>query len=428
MRNTISNFKSYVPDLPRDLVESGHVVGNSRNFRVQEGFLTSKDGYEKLQTAALSSRPVGFYDFEKLDGTKILIALCTDDVYRWDASAKKFKFLTAIYIVGQVSCAGETTTVEGDAAVTADDWSDEIAAGDYIGFGSNDPDDITTWYRIDSVTDEDTLELTENGPDTDGAVDYVIRKVYTATESLRWECETFYDGTEAKNLLILTNGVDAMLYWDGDTTTPTYLAEITDAPVAKHLAQLGGRLIALNIVSVGGDIGSALPYTYIGSGVADYDGWNDADDALFQEIYNTPTQIMFAEPFLDYLCVAKEDCIAVLQTTQDPDLPISYSVPVRSEGSLLPTAGKLGQFIGIVTNNDIKLFDGTAQLKSIAHGKVRKTILTLLNAESSSVAHSCSFERYKEWRLYLPSTGHTTPDMVWIYNWEDDLWFFDDEA
>ena len=104
-------------------------------------------------------------DFEAFNGREYI---AVNGLYRWDGF---------YYAVGTASCAGGTTTVKG-VNTTWGTGTSVVKPGDSIFFKVGG-----TWssnYTISTVTDNNTLKLTANGPNTGGSVDYIIARVHNA--------------------------------------------------------------------------------------------------------------------------------------------------------------------------------------------------------------------------------------------------------
>lgn len=86
-------------------------------------------------------------------------------VVRWANKA-------AIYSTGTVAVSGTAVTGNGTA------WlSGGIALTTLIGFGSTDPDQITTWYNIDSITSDTALVLSTSAGTIGAGSSYVIKNI-----------------------------------------------------------------------------------------------------------------------------------------------------------------------------------------------------------------------------------------------------------
>jgi len=202
------------------------------------------------------------------DGNDYLLFFTSKDIYRLDPSDSTYKFLTPLDTTGTVTCAAGTT-VEGVGV----DWvTTGIKAGDKIGFETTDPDAVTTWYTVASVTDLDTLELTGNGPTVAG-VTYVIRLLLQGSSTTYMynifnPVKNAATGTN-QNIGLYCNFVDYPLWWNGDTST--YFAELTGANAAnqdykaKFCIYFGGRTVLLNTKESGMEFPRRIRWTIAGA-------------------------------------------------------------------------------------------------------------------------------------------------------------------
>ena len=421
-------WKGYYPDLPADAIPDGGLTKPSKNFRVIDGVLKSKAGYSKMQTSALLGIPLLFYKHVKVDTTEVLIAFTTTDIYYWDDANTTFKMITELYNTGTVSVT-ESTADSGiyDTVTLADgtfdtSWDDNNTC--YIGFDTDDPDAITTWYEVQSIdsTTQLTLKDTLSAGKTD--VKYVLRKTYNAQLNRRWHCTSYYDAGEDENLLVATNGYDNPIKWTG-TGRCTDLGG--NPPKAKYIGQLGGNLIFGNVSSIpSGTTGTATPYTLIWSDTADAETWDGTGSSGYQELYETAGEIKIIAPFGDYLAIVKTDAIIIMWATGSADEPFNFKTIVRGQGAAFDTYGIVNQLLAIITKDDIVLFDGTPQLKSIAQGKIRRSFFEGLDYNKAYMVHSVYAPRYDEWRIYVPKLDANYPSETWVYRIKENEWCYDD--
>ena len=112
------------------------------------------------------------------------------------------------YSTGTVAVSG--TAVTG----TSTAWqTNRYAVGARIGFGSTNPDSITTWYRISTITDDTNIVLNENAGTINAGTAYVIDelRIYTTTTN----------ATAANGGLYVAKGVNFGDFQTGGTTIAT---------------------------------------------------------------------------------------------------------------------------------------------------------------------------------------------------------------
>ena len=417
-------LKGLYSDLPQDMAPDGALIAGSKNFRIISGTIFAKPGYELIQASTLIGTPQLVHEHEDIQGTKSLLVMTTSDIYVWDDSNAEFDFLTPRYNTGTATCAGSTKDVEGSGT----NWDPEIDDGDWIKFDTNDIDGTgtpDTWYEIDSVTDDTNLVLVLNGPDTGGAVNYVVRKIYGGSTVNRWEAANYYDSSADENLLIATNGADVVQKWDPDNT---YMEDLGGTPPqARHVAVVAGLLVLGNITVVSGT-GTDLPYTVIYSPPADAEAWDGGatDDANYQELYRTTGAVNFMAPFADYLLIGKEDCLIMAKGTGDVTAPLDFDYVVMSGGSISPAYCMTPRGILYLGASDIFVYTGTGQPTSIAYGKIKETLFDNFNFSKKHVVTSEFSPRYNEWRLSVPSRDADLPDITYIYRIVENEWCYDD--
>jgi hypothetical protein len=79
------------------------------------------------------------------------------------------------YTTGTVGVSG--TAVTGSGTV----WNTGLSVGSRIGFGSTNPDDITTWYQISAIGSDTSITLTSSGGTISAGTSYVIQDLMILT-------------------------------------------------------------------------------------------------------------------------------------------------------------------------------------------------------------------------------------------------------
>jgi len=419
-------FKGYYPDLPPDMCPDGALVYPSKNFKIRDGVLEAIPGWSKLQSSALQGIPLLCYKHTKVDGTEILVVFTTTDIYYWDDTNTTFKFLTWRYNTGTVSTGGtgnRTVTLSGGTWNTS--WDDTNTL--YIGFNTNNIDSVSTWYEVDTVDSSTQITLAEDAPSVSG-VNYVLRKTYNGALNKRWEAVSFYHASDDENLLIATNGDDYPIKWDGDTTG--YFEDLGgNPPKAKHVYKLAGMLLFANISTVqSGGTGTATPYTVIWSDTADAETWDGTGASGYQELYNTEGEIQFIADFGDNIAIVKSDEIVIAFPTGDADTPIMFKSVVTGKGAICNAWCNIKGTVGFITEDDIVIFDGTQELKSIAQGKVRTSFFDGFDYNKKYLIHGTYAPRYNEWRIFIPKLDASYPNECWVYDIKTGEWYYEDKS
>jgi len=265
------------------------------NVRIQEGQLTNLNvGWTRFSADwQLNGQATLIDNFFDSSGSQKLIFASLTDVYEWVESTDEILYLTPRYIVGQAACAGGTTTVTGSGGTL---WLANVKAGDAIHFGSNTQRNPTateqpagpnaTWFTVQSVTDNTTIVLTANGPNTGGAVNYTIRRRMTMDSNDVWATDLFHNGLPGPDdWWVGTNGVDAILRWNGTDTQMEYMTSI--GFVCKTLLRWKNMIIYGNLNAGGAQRRASIANSAIGdpfntsTGEAnEYIAYDGVDDIL----------------------------------------------------------------------------------------------------------------------------------------------------
>jgi hypothetical protein len=144
--------------------------------------------------------------FQLSSGSQHLVASDGRDLFSYNAGGPSWVNRTPLYTTGTAKFTNASTTVEG----TGTSWdADNVKAGMKI---KNDADG--TWYEVDSLTDATHLELTAAFAAATTPVEaYTIRQRRSATG------EHWLRGAVTKDDILITNGVDPVLTWDGSAST-----------------------------------------------------------------------------------------------------------------------------------------------------------------------------------------------------------------
>lgn len=126
--------------------------------------------------------------------------------------------------------------------------------------------------------------------------------------------------TAFNNLLIFSNGVDGLFYYD---PTRNSVIKITGGPACKHLTTFNGRVVASNIVAV-----NPLPYRIQWSVKDDYSDWTGLGSG-FEDLLSTPggsiDEQIGVYPITDYAALAvRSNSIWQMTETGDLDAPFRF--------------------------------------------------------------------------------------------------------
>jgi len=209
----------------------------SENAEFRDELLQNRKGVKKWHDTALSGAVLLLERCVYPNADEYLIAITTKDIYYWDSGNEVFKYLTPIYNTGTVTVTNGSKIITGTGV-----WKtgDNTKAGDYFRLGGLN-DATPVWYEIDTVdTDPQiTLKVAYAGADAAGEA-YTIRKIFTGTRTDYWRFAKFPDSALG-TVYAFTNGVDHLIYWDGDITN--LAVSVAAAPVGRYIGVLKGHII-----------------------------------------------------------------------------------------------------------------------------------------------------------------------------------------
>lgn len=180
-------------------------------------------------TTASATRRVHLWTLNRKNGTRswngfITMTLATATAH----TVRDFKIDVKNESTGTVSVSG--TAVTGTSTQFS---ANKVAVGARIGFGSTDPGQITTWYRVSAVGSDTSITLATSAGTVAGGTAYVIqefRPIYVATNATTTNggihygkgisIEDFTVGGTTISLAVSTDNVKAM-YWLKDASTQT---------------------------------------------------------------------------------------------------------------------------------------------------------------------------------------------------------------
>ena len=267
----------------------------SRNMQVVEGKVQGRLGLAKLLDVALSGAIVSQPRLMNLAGTRFYLFCTPKDIYSLDYGNTRFDILTPVYTTGTIEVqAGTPTIFRGTGTL----WLTNAAVGGFVKIGAGSVHTDSTWYQIASVDSDTQLTLTTAAPTTGAGSAYVLRKIFTGSNSSYWDWEVFDDDNLGR-VVIMTNGVDKPHYWTGSGQATIFGTLPTNFTAAKYVDVFKNRILFSWCV-VGGSNERQAIYN---SGVADLTSWNDLD---FRYLADEPDDIRGTCVFAGYHVVIKE--------------------------------------------------------------------------------------------------------------------------
>lgn len=215
-------------------------------------------GVEAL-TTAVATRRVHLWELNRKTGARswkgfITMTLLTATAH----TVRNFTMDVKEESTGTVQTTGTALTGSGTAFAT-----NKVAVGARIGFGSTDPAQITTWYRISARGSDTGLTLATSPGNITAGTAYVIqefRPVYTATNATTTNggthlgkgvsIEDFTPAGTTIPVAVSTDDVKAM-YWLKDAGTQTNLVSAGAALERDTATPTSLNMYVLNLTSAG---------------------------------------------------------------------------------------------------------------------------------------------------------------------------------
>lgn len=210
-------------------------------------------------TGATATRRVHMWTYNKKTMARswngfITLTLATATAH----TVRSFKIDYKTEATGQASCATTTVTGVGNTS-----WITQgVAIGARIGFGSSDPKQITTWYRITAVGASSLTLATSAGTVAQGA--YVIeefRPVYVATNATTTNGgihlgkgitpEDFTSGGTTISLAVSADGAKAVYWLKDNITTQTNIVSAGAAIDFASATATSLTMYVLDLVAAG---------------------------------------------------------------------------------------------------------------------------------------------------------------------------------
>lgn len=210
-------------------------------------------------TSASASRRVHLWELNRKTGARswkgfITMTLLTATAH----TVRNFTMDVKEESTGTVAVSGTTVTGTGTQFAT-----NKVAIGARIGFGSTNPSQITTWYRITVRTSDTALTLNTTPGTISAGTPYVIqefRPVYTATNATTTNGGTHYgkgisieDFTPAGTTIAVAVSTDDQkaMYWLKDAAVQTNLASAGASLDRGAATPTSLNMYVLDLVSAG---------------------------------------------------------------------------------------------------------------------------------------------------------------------------------
>jgi len=196
-------------------------------------------------TAAAPTRRIVLYEYDKNTSNFtwrgfITLTYPTATVH----TIRGMRMLRELYTTGTVGVTG--TTVTGAGTLFTDS---RLCVGSRIGFGSTNPNNITTWYQISAIGSNTSITLTTSAPTLTSGTPYVIEDLRCIT--------TTTNATATNGGLFLTKG----LRIEDFTISGTVIPAATTVDNIKAVYWLADAGTVLNTAACGSAIGNLTSFT-----------------------------------------------------------------------------------------------------------------------------------------------------------------------
>jgi hypothetical protein len=335
----------------------------SSAFRIKNGQITTLNlGWATLSPTnawTLDGPVMAIVSFIPRNAVESLLFMTPKTLYLYDSVADDALKLNPLYATGTVAVSGTAVTGTGTL------WAANTKAGDQITFGTAVGKSAKlTWYTVQSVTDNTHLVLTSTAGTIGAGASYTISQVFNGTKHNLWDWDIFtLDGASNNDQVIMTNGVDAPISWDGIASVVTIHTEMgftcgtvtafADMMIYGNLTQGGVNKPTSMINS---DLGYPFHAGSTSSGISGQFLVHDGFDAVIQ---------MY--PMADYLAVYSQYTVTMVQFIGAP-LVFAFRQSVRNYGivglNAIADFGNKHEYLSLGAQFS---FDGVALRESNSH-------------------------------------------------------------
>lgn len=208
--------------------------------------------------------------------------------------------LTAVISIGITQAVDiGACTIDIDQIVVGD-WSDKIAVGDKFKVGNSDIHTGATYYTVLTVDSDTQITLTAvYAGSSANQQTYAIRLLFNGGNTDFFDWVQFQDQNLGE-VLVLTNGVDAPVYYTGSGQCVIMTSLPTSLTAAKYVSVFAGRLLLAWTV----EGGQNQPQRLQGSEPFDITTWDE--DAFPIDFVDEPTEVRGMTKFGNYHILFKE--------------------------------------------------------------------------------------------------------------------------
>jgi len=388
------------------------------NALFEKGQILNRWGYASFGSVPLNGGITAIKQFEQLiTGTKTILVFTTRDSYKYNAETGEYVFITKIYIAGQVACSAGTTVTGNGTSFDSSNWPAGVCE---IKFGTQDPNATgtpDTWYTVSTWTDATHLELTGNGPNTGGDVNYVIRLCWSGDDDDIHSIAIPYDDAASDNIIVVTNGVDPIQKWDGTG----YMEDLGGSPnKAKYIGYFGSVGYEHLILGWTNDGSNNLPQTIELSDAGETETWG----GTYYDLLDTNDQIKGILSLQTRLIVYKERSIT--EAWPNPSGgnldPLDFNQnKIRDIGTYsIRTVVDFGMFHIFAGTDNIYKFDGSNIIP--IGSEVIKSMLEEISKVYMHRAFAFPIRDKSLYCLFVPTNESEYCNKAYVYNHRENHW------
>lgn len=288
-----------------------------------------------------------------------------------------------------------------------------------IKFGTDDPEDTGSpedvWYTISDFISATALRLSTMYMFEGVSAQYIIKVVVSGGVDDYWDSANMLEGltTSDENWMILTNGVDPVLRYNGSNSQPL----LSTPSRAKYCIAYEGFLFLGHCTDSAGNI---LPQSLYWSSRGDPTDWVSADSDYIDLIEGTD-YITGLEILNGILYVFKERSITQCRYTGQvaPAFDFKENLSDNIGAKFGRTIVNYGEFIIFFGDNDVYLFQG---FKPTPIGEpIIKDLVDNLGIHKKRMFAIGIPEKFL-YVLFVPTGFNTYPDTCYVYNYRENSW------
>jgi hypothetical protein len=380
---------------------------------IADGGLLKKDWGYTINNEAISGTPKLIYEFHKKDSVTEVVLVTTTRIMTW-------KMGTWFYVGSHES------TVDGEYAfgytppITLDDGSG-FSQYDYVAITLEDG---TQHVAVISSISGDDITLTKNI----GVGDVILngaRIIKIAELNGTVDTPVVADTFPAADAMIITNGKDDVMVYDGDlcTAIPNLVTAVGGGNCsARTVLVRDNKVLLFNTNENGTDYPQRVRWCATG----DYEDWTTANDAGFEDLYSDSYHIMAAKALGPSTIIYKEKAIVDMKYVGSADFVYYFTTMLQDVGttSTYGVVGRGDHHIVLDVEKGFYIYPGGYTIQPIG----QEIFDELFGSEGSlnRTYKQSIFTTYIESRhLYvalLPIDTGTTPNIAYMLNTDINSW------